>query len=269
MVSTENCYKTNNFPVLYGAVSRNEYLYSVRIYRDKAPFQSVQSGIVRMRMYLGFMEARVTVIDAYVKSDKNLQFLSLLCSSSAQPSVFSSIMRKTAPIAIIEELSAHAAEEYVSARALRENSGSPIPLSGTVRKVHESKNILLSLLLEYRALIAEYSSMAMDTQGGFSSGIKTREYVVSFLFFEHEGTVCAIPDFQVGKVSRGANDSFILQVDHVFGQRVIICDDLLFTKDIDLVRCSFRGKAARGKYRVSIPVIGGDFDFIIVVPSFL
>jgi len=269
MVSTENCYKTNNFPVLYGAVSRNEYLYSVRIYRDKAPFQSVQSGIVRMRMYLGFMEARVTVIDAYVKSDQNLQFLSLLCSSSAQPSVFSGIMRKTAPMAIIEEVSPHSAEEYVSSRAVRENSGSPIPLSGAVRKVHESKNILLSLLLEYRALIAEYATMAPGTMNGFTSGITTREYVVSFLFFEKDGMACAIPDFQVEKVSKGANESYILQIDHVFGKRVIVCDDLLFTKDIDLVRCSFREKVTRGMYRVSIPVVGGDFAFTIVVPSFV
>ncbi|HNY22803.1 MAG TPA: hypothetical protein PKO22_11715 [Treponemataceae bacterium] len=269
MVSTENCYKTNNFPVLYGAVSRNEYLYSVRIYRDKAPFQSVQSGIVRMRMYLGFMEARATVIDAYVKSDQNLQFLSLLCSSSARPSVFSAIMRKTAPQAIIEEVSPHVAEEYVSSRAVRENSASPIPLSSAVRKVHESKNILLSLLLEYRALIAEYASLYVNDLNGFSSGVKTREYVVSFLFFQKEGMTCAIPDFQVEKVSKGANESYILQIDHAFGKRVIVCDDLLFTKDIDLVRCTFRERASRGMYRISTPVVGGNFDFIIVVPSFL
>ncbi len=269
MVSTENCYKTNNFPVLYGAVSRNEYLYTVRIYRDKAPFQSVQSGIVRMRMYLGFMEARATVIDAYVKSDHNLQFLSLLCSSSAQPSVFSAIMRKTAPSAIIEEITPHSAEEYVTSRAVRENSASPIPLSGPVRKVHESKNILLSLLLEYRALIAEYASLSPSALTGFTSSVKTREYVVSFLFFEKDGMACAIPDFQVEKVTKGANESYILQVDHAFGQRVIVCDDLLFTKDIDLVRCSFREKASRGMYRISTSVVGGNFDFILVVPSFL
>jgi hypothetical protein len=268
MVSIENCYETDNFPVFYAAASRNEFLYHVRVYRDSSPFQSMEAGATRMRMLLGFIEARVTVIDAVIKSDKTLQYLSVLCSTTAGPLLFSSIMRKTAPGAVIEEVSEHVAEDYIAHRAVHEHSGTGIPFSSVIRRVHESRNVLLSLLIEYRALVSEFAPVSDHAVTGSRGGIN-REYAVSFLLFEQGGSVCAMPDFQIEKISSGANGSSILQIGSLYGKRLIICDELLFIKEIDILQCTFSGKSRAGYYRIAVPVTGGTFECNLVVPSFL
>lgn len=269
MVSTERRYETDNFPIFTNAVYRGEFLYQVRLYRERASFQSAQAGILRMRVLLGFLEARVTVIDAVIKSDQNLQYLSVICSSSAAPEAFSRIMKKTAPGAIIEELTCDEAEEYIARRAVRDVTGDGIPFSRTVVSVHESRNVLYALLLEYRALIAEYTSVMSEHVPVREPCPGVRDCLIPLLIFEQQGSICAIPEFQVEKISAGANGSSLVQVKSLYGQRILIVDDLLCSKEIDIIGCVFTGKKTRGYYGVSVPVSGGSFDCTLVVPSLL
>jgi len=268
MVSTIKRYKSDNFPVLHNANSRGECLYQVRLYADRPSFVSAQSGILRMQVLLGFIEARATVIDAVIKTEGNLHYLSIICSSVARPLAFSLILKKTVPRAIIEEISRTRAEEFIAARAVRDEVWNAIPHSNAVRSVHESRRILLALLLEYRALLAECSTALPDRRE--TAGIApASDFSIPFLFFEQDGSICAIPDFQVEQISPGGNGSHILHLQHGYGSRVIVCSDLVCIKEIDIVACKFLEKKSRGYYRISTKVTGGNFDFTIIVPSFL
>ena len=268
MVSTEKRYKSNNFPVLRGAAIRGEYLYHIRLYSERAAFQSAEAGLLRMRMLLGFIEARAVVIDAIIRTEGTLHYLSVICSSYARPESFSQIMKRTVPLAIIEEIDSLHAEEWITLRSVRNESWNVIPFSGAVRTVNESRRILVSLLLEYRALLAEYNSVMpvsssvrrIHTNGGLS---------VNFLLFDQNGSICAIPDYQVLRTSGGSNGSSILELQHEYGQRLIICDDLICIKEIQVTDLEFKSKKTRGYYSVIAPAISGPFGFTLIVPAFL
>jgi len=269
MVSTDKRYKSDNFPSLRCAVLRGEHLYQVRLYNERASFQSAQSGVLRMRMLLGFIEARAVVIDAVIKTEGTLHYLSVLCASAAVPLLFSRIMNRTAPGAVIEEIDRRNAEDCIASRAVRDSLPASIPFAAPVRTVNESRRALLSLLLEYRALLAEYG-LSGPVRGELARSRNGEAMnLCTFLIFEHNGSVCGIPDFQVAGIVPGANGSYLLDISLQFGTRIIICDDLLCMKEIDILRCEVSEKRERGYYRASVPATGGPFSFTLIVPSFL
>lgn len=268
MVSTEKRYTSDNFPVLKSASIRGEYLYRIRLYSERPGFQSERTGLLRMRMLLGFIEARAVVIDAIIRTEGTLHYLSVLCSSTACPERFSRIMKKTVPRAIIEETGEKTAEEWIMARAVRGEAWNRIPFAGAIQTVNESRRILVSLLLEYRALLAEYSAV-FPSQGPLTKARTGSDLFVTFLLFEKDGMICGIPDYQTAGVSNGANRSYIIQLQHEYGQRLVVCDDLVCMKEIRITDMSFGPRKERGFYSVSVPASGGLFSFTLVVPSFL
>ncbi len=254
MVSTEKCYSFDNTPVLQGAVRRGEYLYQVRVYMQRASFLASSAGNMRLRVLLGFIEARAVVIDAVIKSEDTLHYLSVICSSSACPSVFSQIMKKTAPTAIIEQMERWQVEESVSARMVRDEAWSTIPYAPVVQVVHESRRFLISLLLEYRALLCDVRNRSASAgRGGIDSRRRGPGFVTPVLLFESGGEVFGIPEFQVERISEGANGSFIIQLQHVYGQRLLVCEDLLVVRDVDVLECVFLERTRAGAYLVSLP----------------
>lgn len=267
MVSTMKRYKSDNIPVLQNANIRGEYLYQVRLCVERAMFISAQSGILRMQVLLAFIEARAAVIDAVIKTDGNLHFLSIICSSVASPLLFSQILKRAVPRAIIEELTKDYAEECIYSRAVRDEE-IIIPSVGTIRSVHESRRALLFLLLEYRALLSEFNNILPDDIN-IEQTVPSRDLSLPFLLFEQDGSICGIPDSQIEQISPGGNGSFIIQLHHIYGQRLIICEELLCIKEIDIVTCTFKNKKSKGYYQISTRTTGGNFDFTLVVPSFL
>jgi len=268
MVSTEKRYKSNNFPVLRGAAIRGEYLYHIRLYSERAVFQSTEAGLIRMRMLLGFIEARAVVIDAIIRTEGTLHYLSVICSSFSRPESFSLIMKRTVPLAIIEEIEQSHAEEWITLRAVRNETWNTIPFSGAVRTVNESRRILVSLLLEYRALLAEYNSV-MPASGTTNRIRQNGGLAINFLLFDQKGSICAIPDFQVLRTTGGSNGSSIIELQHEYVQRLIICDDLICIKEIQVADLIFQTKKMRGYYSVNAPVESGQFGFTLIVPAFL
>ncbi len=254
MVSTEKCYNFDNTPVLHGAVRRGEYLYQVRVYMQRASFLAASAGNMRLRVLLGFIEARAVVIDAVIKNEDTLHYLSVVCSSSASPAVFSQIMKKTAPTAIIEQMERWQVEESVSARMVRDEAWSTIPYAPVVHVVHESRRFLISLLLEYRALICDVRNRgnAVSRQE-LGAPKRSPGFVTPVLLFESGGEIFGIPEFQVERISEGANGSFIIQLQHVYGQRLLVCEDLLVVRDVDVLECVFLERTRTGAYLVSLP----------------
>lgn len=271
MVSTEKWYETDNFPVLELADDRGEWFYRVSMYARRPPYLTEDAGNTRMRVLLGFMESRSVVIDAVVQTDGLLHYLSILCSSGASPEQFSAIMKRTAPDAIIEEISAIKTREYVTASVLRKNQDIPIPHARSVTQVRESRIQLLSLLLEYRALLAECrsfvddSGMTIDTEDSESRGCHS----IPFVFFEIDGKVHGIPEFQIEALDTGASGAHIIRVAYSFGPRVIMCDDVLTVRDVDIVHCRMIRKVQKGYYETETHTDGKRDKFILVVPSFL
>lgn len=278
MVSTEKCYNFDNTPVLRGAVRRGEYLYQVRVYMQRASFLASSAGNMRLRVLLGFIEARAVVIDAVIKSEDTLHYLSVICASSAAPHVFSLIMKRTAPTAIIEQMERWQVEESVAARMVRDESWSTIPYAPVVHVVHESRRLLISLLLEYRALLCDVKNRA-SYGARRESGVSRSGpgFVTPILLFESADEIFGIPEFQVERISEGANGSFIIQLQHQYGQRLLVCEDLLVVRDIDVLDCVFLEKTRPGAYMVSLPSDGtagagsreGSNGFNLVIPALM
>lgn len=276
MVSTEKCYTTdNNFPTLQSSIVRGDYLYQVRLYEERPSFQSVNTGNIRMRMLLGFIEAKAVVVDALLKTDGNLQYLSVLCSSPASPQVFSRILNSISRRIIIEEVERSKAEVFLSSLALRQSSPSTIPFSRAIQTINDSKKILFSLLLEYRALIAEYASsfFSTHTQTQTQTNKKilrpSQEFSTPFLVFEHEKKICAIPEFQVASLIRQDEGTCIITCHDQWNGHKILSEDILCIKELDITRCNIIEKRKPGFYSATSPVSGGEFPFTLVVPSFL
>lgn len=268
MVSTEKCYTSDNNLPFRAAVARSEYLYQVRIYSEQAPYLPTDAGIQRMRVLLGFVEARCVVLDALIRSEGTLYYLSILCSSRASPSFFSAIMKKTAPRAVIEQVDNTNAETRMSARLVHRDSSEIIPFSKPVQALLESRKVLLSLLLEYRALMTECGAVVAGTESERVSSLNPF-YTAPFLFFGKEGQRFAIPEFQVERISPGVNGSFLIEPYQVFGKRILVCDELLSTRDISVPSCVFGLKTGRGLYSVSAKGSMGIESFILVVPAYL
>lgn len=221
-----------------------------------------------MRVLLGFIEAKCVVLDALIRSEGSLYYLSVLCSSKAGPADFSAIMKRTAPRAVIEEIDRRYAEARMSSQIIERGYTGVIPFSKPVQTLIESRKVLLSLLLEYRALLAECNSIVA---GPGSSRIDSRSsyYTVPFLFFGKDEQRYAIPEFQVEHISPGVNGSYLIEPYHLYGKRILVCDELLSTREVNIPTCSFGAKTGKGMYSVTARSGEDLVSFILVVPSFL
>ncbi len=225
-----------------------------------------------MRVLLGFIESRSIVVDATVQNDGNLHYLSIICASGAAPELFSRIMHKTAPQAIVEEITPDLGRQYITISVLHKTRNIPVPHSRPLQKVFESRSQLLSLLLEYRALLAECRSFVNTTdQLSDSDEVHDGEsrFTIPFVFFETDGIVHGIPEFQVEAIDIGIAGQHLIKVAYAFGPRMILCDDILTVSDINIVTCRIDRKIRRGYYE-TLPGKGREAEkFVLVVPSFL
>lgn len=272
MVSTKKLYETDNFPVFEYAQSCSEWFYKVSAYNRRAPYLSREAGNTRMRVLLGFIESRSAVLDAVVQSDESLHYLSILCASGANPERFSKIMRTYAPGVIIEQITGDQARQLLTASTLRRDQTIPIPHSSKVSVLKESRTQLLTILLEYRALLAECRSFVEETEphiGYTQSTGSAPSFTVPFIFFDVNGTVHGIPEFQVQTIESGAGGQHIIHVANPFGPRLITCNDILTVTDIDAVNSRIIRKIRKGYYEMSPAVENGGEQFVLVIPSFL
>lgn len=242
------------------------------MYSERAPYMSKEAGIIRMRVLLGFIESRSIVIDAAVQTEGTLHYLSIVCASGASPELFSRIMNKTAPGAIIEQLTSEQTRQVITSSVLHKDTPLGIPHALPVKNVMESRTQLLSLLLEYRALLAECRSFIDSTdQMTDSDEIHTgaSRFNIPFVFFDIEGVVHGIPEFQIESLDSGPAGRHVVRVAYTYGPRVILCDDILTVSDINVGSCQIVRKVQRGYYEALPEKDQFSGKFILIVPSFL
>lgn len=273
MVSTERLYFTDNNLPFRRAQDRGEYFYIVRIFSEQAPYLSKEIGLQRMKVLLGFLEARCVVLDAIIKNDNFINYLSFICSSQADPMNFSRIMKKNAPQCLIEQIDSKKNRISISKHFLV-NEQTPIPYSKPIMALNESKKIILSLLLEYRALYTEYSVSKSTKDSLFFSRLSQTSnlspFSVSFLFFEKDGMRMGLPEFQIKQIYPGANGAYFVEPFNLYGNRIIQCSELLPIREINIPTCTFLEKKDKGFYRViSKTKDNKELEFILIVPSFM
>ncbi len=221
-----------------------------------------------MRMILGFIEAKVTVIDATIQSQETIDYLVLICSSPAHSQIFSRIVYPACPHAIIEEMTSGRVEEYLSTRAVRGLRADRIPHFETVRSVTRSKRFLLALLLEYRALMSETGYIpplqVAERESGYNCDLR-----LPFLLVEMDNRLCGIPDFQINTIQNGANGAKIVSLDSSYGHRLLVCNDVLCIKELDVPSIRVTGKIDHGLYACSSFVQGKPFPFSLILPALM
>lgn len=266
MVSTEKRYAFDNFPVLREALRRGETLYQVRLYAQSSAFLSRESAILRMDVVLALIETRSTVIDAVIKTSDEMGYLVVVCASPARPEGFSALLKRNLPTAVIEEVSAQYAEEFLSATAVKEHLSGDIPFVASIRSVFDSRNALVSLLLEYRALAVE-CALAAPSVAAARAQTGRSPVSVSLLVFGKGSEVWAIPEFQVSRMGTRPDGGYEIALAEPFGGS-IACDDVYLVKEVDVANARFSGRDRRGLYRVSAPSGDGVFTFSLYVPAF-
>ncbi|ULQ59814.1 hypothetical protein K7I13_00150 [Brucepastera parasyntrophica] len=267
MVSSENCYNYDNSPVVRSALQRNDFLYAVRLYSERPAYISEYAGLLHIHVLLGLIESRSAVIDAVIKNDDTIHSLTLICASGFAPGMFSRKLKRIAPRAIIEQIYEKNAGRYLSREGkILEPRDSMVFVRG-IRDLHRSRNILLGLLLEYRAL---YTICRTDLRPSVEAASvrSSSDYFLPFVFFESEGRLCGIPEYQVVQIIRSAEGSLTIETDSSCGQHgKINCDDILYTKKINVLNCFPGEQLSRGYYRTM--AVTEKKEFILCIPSFI
>lgn len=268
MVSDKKIYPSQNSLAVSEAVNRNEFFYQLRLYSQSAPFMTKEACLQRMGVILGLIETKSLVLDAIMKVEDELSYLSVLCSSMASPIIFSKIINHISPKAIIEEISIQSNMLSLPVKSYKAPEAT-IPFKKQVHAFIESKKTLLSLLIEYRALMAEYNfSNSLHNSAPIIQSLNN-DYIVPFVFFEINGQKIGLPEFNIKSILPGANKAFVVEVGTNFGKRILSVDDILITQSISIPHCNFINKVKRGMYNIEyIHNEEKDF-FIFLVPSFL
>jgi len=262
MVFTERCYQYPSSLFLDRMQSRGDFWYKLRCYDRRPKFLAQEAIRIRLRLLLAIIEARAVVIDASVHSDSDWLSLTVLCVSSLDPIKASSVFRKLVPNAIFEQISAVPQEIK---KHLDSVATSWTPALGVLEG---SRDILFSLLMEYRYLLAVRSEDLPD-RSVWKEVVRSRQQGKSLcfnlLFFEHSGELFSVPEFQVERIEGGC-----LCIGEQWGGKRIEYDDVLWTSVVSAADLRVVRRTQTAGHCVSRAFIDGrSIDFVFVVPSFL
>ncbi len=274
-------YENSNSSVLENSITRGDYLYGLKFLNSNPNFVNEQGLILRMRISLACIEAKAVVIDAYIQTDKNLTYLFVLCSSPLNKKNFSSIVKKNLPSVITEEFITPQAREYIqnaSEKALLEQNAS---LFSSTKPSDKTKEFLLSVLIEYKAILAESSNAGLlkscankkrqDFLIGFSNENKAlmENLNTEIIFFETNKKIVCLPVFQIQKIDKDVFQKKYIKVFSVYGGKKIFVDDVFFIKTIDLSNTKFEKKIEKGIYQISVKAEEKPLSFNLLVPPLM
>ncbi len=201
-------------------------------------------------------------MDASIQSDDEFCCLAVLCASCFAPEKASALFQKTLPRAIIEQFGYDKIKPADSASA-PSYFPSNIPYQRSLGVLDASRDILVTLLLEYRCLMQQGRAETPKPS------TPKQRYSLSCLFFEQAGTLCAVPEFQVMAVQQAGTQKKLVFKEE-YGGKTLLCSDLLYVSSIDIVTLVIRGKATvPGFFESSSPDCSSNSVFNFVVPSFL
>lgn len=264
MVSTERCYKDPSSQLIDRIQSRGEYWYVLRSCDRRPKFLAEPAVQTRLRFLLAIIEARAVVLDASIHSDSSWLSLTVVCVSSLDPGKASAVFRKIVPHAIVEQISA------VDPQLLKKHlhSAATPPWMPALDVLENSRDILFTLLLEYRYLLAGNPQTVSDRpamQNTCARRLNDQSLFFNLLFFERSGVLFSVPEFQVEKI-----ENKNLYTGEQWGGMSIGFDDVLWTSPVSAAELRVLGRTDTAGHCHSSAIIDGrSVDFVLIVPGFL
>lgn len=279
MVSVYRQYENSNSSVLSNSLLRREFLYGLKFFAVQENFMSEQGAVLRMRISLACIEAGAVVIDAYIQTDGNLSYLFVLCSSILSPQIFSEAIKRILPNAVIEEFYKTQAEAYLGSASVEELVKKPIPFFSPIEENSESNRLLISLLIEHKALLLENKKGGLlemclkhKSRSLLNEASEIRRYSsagldLNILMFQKEDLILSIPVFQVKKIDKDVFQKKFIQILPEYGGKKIYVEDVFCIKNINLSKVNFTKRLKRGIYSITIPGAKTIMEFNLLVPS--
>ncbi|UTC67504.1 MULTISPECIES: hypothetical protein [unclassified Treponema] len=279
MVSVYRQYENSNFSVLTNSLLRREFLYGLKFFAVQENFMSEQGAVLRMRISLACVEARAVVIDAYIQTDGSLSYLFVLCSSILAPQIFSEAVKSILPNAVIEEFYKAQAEGYLESAVKEALAKKPIPFSFSPELSSESKNLLISLLIENKAVLLENKKggllercLKQKSKGLLNEASEIRKYSsadldLNVLLFQKEDMILSVPVFQVKKVDKDVFQKRFIQILPEYGGKKIYVDDVFCIKNVNLSKVNFTKRLKHGVYEITSPGSQEVMEFNLLVPA--
>lgn len=253
MIETVKSLKKNNFQTLTWSLNRGLFIYRLQLYSSRESYLSVDLIPLRINVITSVIECRCCVINVKSCFDEDFYHLNIICSSELPPEVFSSRLGKTVPGLVVEELKSTGVVSVLE----KQMSGNYYGKNRFALEIKESRNILVALLLEHKALI--FSINQSPCKVGFTKGV----FMVPFIFFYYRNFLCGIPDFMVGKlvnspsgVSLKFKDSGIPELENIRVE---------FKEKLNVASLVITEKKEPGIYRA----LSGKMDFYIIIPGFM
>lgn len=279
MASIYRQYENSNSTVLTNSLLRGEFLYGLKFYYVQKKFMNEQGAVLRMRISLACIEAGAVVIDAYIQIDGTIAYLFVLCSSFLAQPAFSAAVKKILPQVVIEKLYQNQAEIYLTACSeadLIKNKISFVP-QGEIAS--ESKNLLISLLIEYKVMLLENKKSGLlakclhsGKKGLLAEASEKRKYRTADLnfdivMFQKDGRILSMPDFQIKKIDKDVFQQKYIQIFPEYGGQKIYIEDIFLLKRIDLSKTVFIKKLEKGIYEAKIQGNTGKITLNFFVPA--
>lgn len=281
MASVYRQYENSNFSVLANSLLRGEFLYGIKLFAVQQSFMSEQGSVLRMRVSLACIEAGAVVIDAYVQVDGNISYLFVLCSSFLSPDIFSKTVTAILPQAEIDCFYKNQAETYLMTSSEQHLTQKPIPFFAESNINSDANNLLISLLIEYKAILLDNKKTGLlaaclqnKNRSLLAEAIEIRKYSsadlnLNIMLFQKDGLILALPVFQIKKIDKDVFQKKYIQILPEYGGEKIYVEDIFLLKKIDLSKASFLKKIDKGIYEIEIQSIPGKFKFNFVVPMLM
>ncbi|CEM62699.1 hypothetical protein DWQ65_12955 [Treponema phagedenis] len=288
MTHTVCQYPSGNEIFLREALYRNEYIYSLKCFMLNGQFTTQKAALLKMRVLLACIEASAIVIDAYIQTEEKLSYLFVLCSSKLDSSNFSAIIRRYTPKALIEEMDEKTALHCLQNISVEALKNKKIPYIFPLNELHSSKECLLSLLIEYRALTAEMDEAFKHIRSQNSlrglrrrafdflekkakdektlSNRRAENFLTDIVIFEERKRIASVAVFQIETINRRPHKSSLV-IKKESGGGELFYDKLYCIKKIDFLSSRFTKRLARGLYQMEVPGKKTSFTVNFTVPS--
>lgn len=253
MIKTVKSLEKNNFQTLTWSLNRGLFIYRLQLYSSRESYLATDLIPLRINVITSIIECKCCVINVKSCYDENFYRLDIICSSELSPEVFSSRLDKIIPGLVIEELKNSGAVSVLE----KQMSGNFCNHNRLLLEIKESRNILVTLLLEHKALI--FSINQSPCKSGFTKGF----FMVPFIFFYYKKLLCGIPEFMVGKLFQQAKDVVLKFKD--LGTTELDNVHIEFKEKIDVASLIITEKKEPGIYRA----LSGKMDFHIIIPGFM
>lgn len=260
MTTTDRIFTQNNFQTLSWTLSKSYTQYRIQVCAEISSLYSSEFNRLRMKMLLSVIECHGIVLDCVMSYEASSYKMSVLCCAKAIPSVFSAVIHKMIPSSIIEEIPGN-----LMARRIESQMESSVEFFSkkNIPAIQTSREILISLLLEYRGLLCISTDDGQDLCST-SHYFSCKDLEVPFLFFLLEKDLIGLPEFMVEKIHK-ENENLVLNIKKEYGEKSISGIIPQISKKLNIADMKCVQKKRCGYYRT----FSNDLQFTLLVPSLI